>query len=59
MGVSQEAYVDPVLPDEVIKFQLPAMDTLGVGVSAGEQQGFSPFPSRPCCHTQLLRGQRL
>jgi hypothetical protein len=38
VGLVQETYVDPLLPAEVIKFQLPAADT--VGVPAGQPQSF-------------------
>jgi len=45
VGLGQEAYVDPILPEEVIQFQLPAADTIGVPV--GQPQGFNPvYPSR-------------
>jgi len=51
-----DPYVDPVLPEKVIQFLLPAADT--VGIPAGQPQGFSPRrPSRPCCHIQLRKGQ--
>jgi hypothetical protein len=56
MGLGQQAYVDPVLPEEAIYFQLPAADI--VGVPAGQLQGFCPCcPSGSCCHIQRKRGK--
>jgi hypothetical protein len=37
----QEAYVDAMLSGELIQFQLPAANPVGVPIS--ESQGFSPF----------------
>ena len=56
MSLGKHAYVDPVLPEDIIEFQLPAVDT--VGIPPGQSQGFIPCrPSTPCCDPQLQRGQ--
>jgi len=45
-----------MLTKEMIQFQLPAADT--VGVPAGQPQGFNLVcPMNPRCHTQLWRVQ--
>jgi hypothetical protein len=47
-----ETYVNTVLTKEMIQFELPAADT--VGIPAGQLQGFNLVcPIKPCCHTQL------
>ena len=57
MRFSQEAYIDPVLTEEVIQLQIPAANF--VSVPAGQPQGSCPVrPSRPCCHTQLRKGRQ-
>jgi len=46
VGLSQQAYADPVLSEEMIQFVLPAAES--VSIQAGQPQGFSPYiPSRP------------
>jgi len=56
-GFRQLAYIEPVLPEEMIQFLLPAADP--VGIPAIQPQDFSPLrPSRPCCHIRLQRRRR-
>jgi len=46
-----------VLPEEMIQFQLPTMDT--VSVPAGQQQGSNAVcPSKLCCHILPRREQQ-
>jgi hypothetical protein len=45
-------YVNTVLTKEMIQFQLPAENT--IGVPASQPQGFNLVcPIKPCCRTQL------
>lgn len=56
MRLSQEAYVDSVLAEEMIQFDVSAANP--VRVPAGQSQGFLPVrPPRPSCHTRLQKGR--
>jgi hypothetical protein len=48
MRLIQEADVDAVLCEKMIKLDLPT--TKAVGVPECEPQGFYRAPPRPCCH---------
>jgi hypothetical protein len=55
MRLVQDAYVDDVLAEELIKFYLSAANLVGIPVS--QSQGISPVClSRPRSPTQLQRG---
>jgi len=45
-----EVYIDMVLIEKVLQFQLPAVQP--ICIPAGKAQGFSLFRPRACCHIQ-------
>ena len=51
MCLTLEANVDPVMAEEVIQLQPPAL--VAVSVPACQLQGSPIRPPRPCCHTWL------